>query len=71
MEAAHLFVSAIRMFIVVVLTAFTTWIMGVHLRRRIKKSLGIKVTNEMELTSLQIWLTVASAEEKDLGGGLH
>jgi hypothetical protein len=36
--------------IVIAVTTITAWMLGVRKRRRIKKTLGIQVTNEMELT---------------------
>jgi hypothetical protein len=36
--------------IVIAVTTITAWMLGVRKRRRIKKMLGIQVTNEMELT---------------------
>lgn len=74
MEAARAFVEAIKTFIVLatmVVSAITTWILGVRMRRRIKNILGVQVTNEMELTSLKTWLSVESMEAKNLGGKLH
>jgi hypothetical protein len=49
----------------------TSWILGMRMRRRIKKSLGIEVSNEMELTSLKTWMDVENAEEKNRGGKLN
>ena len=57
--------------IIVLVSVITSWILGVRMRRRIKKSLGIQVTNEMELTSLKTWMDVENAEEKNRGGKLY
>ena len=57
--------------IVIAVTTITSCILGVRMRRRIKKSLGIQVTNEMELTSLKTWMDVENAEEKNRGGKLQ
>ena len=57
--------------ITIVVTAITSWIMGVRMRRRIKKSLGVNVKNEMELTSLKTWMDVENIEERNRGGRLH
>jgi hypothetical protein len=35
------------------------------------KTLGIQVTNEMELTSLKDWMDVENSEEKNRGGKLY
>jgi hypothetical protein len=40
------------------------------MRRRIKRTLGIKASNEMELTSLKTWMDVEDVEEKNRGGKL-
>jgi len=49
----------------------TSRMLGVRMRRRIKKTLGIQVTNEMELTSLKNWMNVENTEEKNRGGKLY
>ena len=54
--------------IVIAVTMITSWRLGVRMRDRIKKTLGIQVTNEMELTSLKTWIDVENAEEKNRGG---
>ena len=56
--------------IVIAVTAITSWMLGVRMRRRIKKTLGIEVKNEMELTSLKTWMDVETTEEKNRGGKL-
>jgi hypothetical protein len=56
--------------VMIMVTAITSWILGVRMRRRIKRNLGIDVTNEMELTSLKTWMDVENAEEKNRGGKL-
>ena len=40
------------------------------MRHRIKRALGINVDNEMELTSLNTWMEVEDAEEREKGGKL-
>jgi hypothetical protein len=57
--------------VVIVVSTITSWILGVRMRRRIKKTLGITPTNEMELTSLKTWMTVENVEEKNRGGKLR
>jgi len=64
-------INTLIMLIVIAVTAITSWLLGVRMRRRIKKTLGIQVTNEMELTSLNTWIDVENAEEKNRGGKLH
>jgi hypothetical protein len=56
--------------IVITVTTITSWILGVRMRRRIKRTLGIEAKNEMELTSLKTWMDVENAEEKNRGGKL-
>ena len=57
--------------IVIAVTTITSWMLGVRMRRRIKKTIGIQVTNEMELTSLKNWMDVENIEEKNRGGKLY
>lgn len=64
-------IKTLAMLVVIAVTAITSWILGVRMRRRIKRTLGIEVTNEMELTSLKTWMDVENAEEKNRGGKLH
>ena len=47
-------------------SAISTWIEGIGLRRRIKRALGEKAS-DIELTSLNIWMRVEDAEEKSRG----
>ena len=64
-------IKNLGLLVVIATTAITSWILGVRMRRRIKKALGIGVKNEMELTSLKTWMEVESVEEKNRGGKLH
>ena len=57
--------------VVIVVSTITSWILGVRMRRRIKRTLGITPTNEMELTSLKTWMNVENVEEKNRGGKLR
>ena len=50
--------------------AITSLILGVRMRHRIKRALGIKVESETELTSLNTWMEVEDAEERNKGGRL-
>ncbi len=64
-------IKAVVALVVIAVTAITSWILGVRMRRRIKRTLGIRPTNEMELTSLKTWMDVENAEEKNRGGRLQ
>ena len=64
-------IKALIAVIVIAVTTITSWIVGVRMRRRIKKTLGIQVTNEMELTSLKNWMDVEKTEERNRGGKLY
>jgi hypothetical protein len=57
--------------VVIAVTTITSWILGVRMRRRIKRTLGVTPTNEMELTSLKTWMNVENVEEKNRGGKLR
>ena len=57
--------------VVIAVTTITSWILGVRMRRRIKRTLGITPTNEMELTSLKTWMNVENVEERNRGGKLR
>jgi len=57
--------------VVIAVTTIASWILGVRMRRRIKRALGITPGNEMELTSLKTWMNVENAEEKNRGGKLQ
>lgn len=52
-------------------TLVSTWILGVRMRRRMKRSLGRKPKNEQELTSLTTWMKVEDEEERKQGGKLR
>jgi len=52
-------------------TAITSWILGMRMRRRIKRALGVDVQSESELTSINTWMKVADAEERSKGGRLQ
>jgi hypothetical protein len=64
-------IKVIAGLVVIAVTTITSWILGVRMRRRIKRTLGITPTNEMELTSLKIWMNVENVEEKNRGGKLR
>jgi hypothetical protein len=48
--------------------AISSWIIGLRMKRRIKKALGIEIENEVELTSLNTWMRVEDEEERSRGG---
>lgn len=48
---------------VLIFTAVTSFIIGVRMRREIKKSLGRKATDE-DLSDIDTWIEVRDAEEK-------
>ena len=64
-------IKTLAMLVVIAVTAITSWMLGVRMRWRIKKTLGIEVTNEMQLTSLKTWMDVENVEEKNQGGRLR
>jgi prolipoprotein diacylglyceryltransferase len=51
--------------IIVVVTTIASWIFRVRMQRRIRKALGTKVKSEAELTSLNTWMRVKEAEERN------
>jgi hypothetical protein len=53
---------------VIVVTSLWACILGVRMRRRIRRALGKSVENEVELTSLSTWLKVEDEEERSKGG---
>ena len=48
---------------VLIVTAISSFIIGVKMRRRIKKDLGRKAT-DIDLASVETWIEVDQAEEK-------
>ena len=56
---------------VIVVTTIASWILGIRMRRRIRRALGVEVRNEMELTSLKTWMKVEDVEEGSRGGRLN
>jgi len=55
----------------IVVTSVWAWIIGVRMRRRIRRALGHDARNEVELTSLNTWMKVEDEEERRSGGKLH
>jgi len=52
---------------VIVFTSVSAWILGIRMRRRIRRVLG-QETTDVELTSLNTWINVHDAEERNRGG---
>jgi hypothetical protein len=44
-------------------SAISTWIIGVQMRRKIRKDLGRKAT-DADLTSIETWIEVDETEER-------
>lgn len=64
------FIKVLIALVVIAATTIASWILGGRMRRRIKKTLGREVTNEMELTSLKTWMDVENVEHRNRGGKL-
>lgn len=54
-----------------IVSAIASWILGIRMRRRIKRVLGVDVQSESELTSINTWMKVEDAEERSKGGKLQ
>jgi hypothetical protein len=70
MEIGMRAIEAVIVLVMMAVAAITSWILGARMRRRIKESLGIEVSNEMQLTSLKTWIDVQNIEERSRGGKL-
>ncbi len=55
--------------LIVIISSISAWIVGIRMRRRIKRALG-KNVSETELTSFNTWIQVDEAEERKHGGKL-
>jgi hypothetical protein len=53
---------------VILVTSVWAWILGIRMRRRIRRALGKNVESESELTSLSMWMKVEDEEERKQGG---
>ncbi len=62
--------QTIALIVTILVGTITVWVLGVRMRHRIKRALGINVHNEEELTSLNTWMKVEDVEEKKKGGKL-
>ena len=54
----------------ILVTSLWAWILGIRMRRRIRRALGRDVENESQLTSLNTWIKVEDEEERQRGGKL-
>jgi len=54
----------IILIIVVAFSVISTWVVGIQMRRKIKKDLGRKATDS-DLTSIDTWMKVEEVEEKN------
>jgi len=48
---------------IIVYSSVTAWIIGIRMRRKIRKDLGRKAT-DADLTSIDTWMEVEAAEER-------
>ncbi len=55
---------------IIIVTIVSAGIIGMRMRRRIKRAIGTKVGSEAELTSISTWVRVGDAEERKQGGKL-
>lgn len=60
--------KAIVGLVVIPFMVISAWVLGMRMRRRIRRVLGIDVESESELTSLNTWMKVEDAEERSKGG---
>src|SRR5271169_1855552 len=49
--------------VIIIYSSVSAWIIGVRMRRKIKRDLGRKAT-EADLTSIDTWMEVDAAEER-------
>ena len=55
--------SGLYAILVLIVTAVSSWVIAVRMRRRIRTALG-KEVSELELTSTNTWMEVSDAEER-------
>jgi hypothetical protein len=48
--------------VIILVSAISTWILGVRMRRRIWQATGRRATSEADLTSLSLWIKVDEIE---------
>jgi hypothetical protein len=58
------YLRLIAIVLIIMISAVSTWIVGVRMRRRIKRDLGRKAT-ETDLTSLDTWMEVDEEEQRN------
>jgi hypothetical protein len=59
---------ALVLLMIFLITAISTFVLGMKMRRRIRRALGRDVNNEIELTSLKTWINVQDEEDQQQGG---
>jgi len=52
--------------LIVIFTSISSWIIGIQMRRKIRRDLGRKATEE-DLTSIDTWMKVEEVERPDEG----
>jgi hypothetical protein len=57
--------------VALVATLIASWILGMRMRRQIKRATGANIQSEAELTSLNTWMRVKDIEENNRGGKLQ
>ena len=62
------YLRLIAIALIVMVSAVSTWIVGVRMRRRIKRDLGRKATGT-DLTSLDTWMEVDEEEQRNEQNG--
>lgn len=50
--------------VVIVFMAVSTWILGIRMRRRARRALGRRISDN-ELTSINTWMEVQDAEQRE------
>jgi hypothetical protein len=50
--------------LIAILASVTTWMVGMHMRRRIRRATGRRAASEADLTSLTLWMEVDKIEEQ-------
>ncbi len=60
--------QTIALIATILVGTLTVWVLGIRMRHRIKRALGINVHTEEELTSLNTWMKVEDIEENNRGG---
>jgi len=58
----------VTLVVLILVTGISSWIGAVRMRRRIKRALGKDVQSEAEMTSLNMWMKVKDAEQRNKGG---